>query len=668
MKPAFLHQRGGGVSLVLDPASMTIRYFGADLGENTDVDALFAARPIEKWGARLDAPKSARPHLLGAATFQFGIAEQTGVAEVQPLVHSGTSPGEMNAALAPMGLEVPQRLSTLRIVEGDWCGEFRITRLDNPLGLIYASRRGRHGHDRYPAIIFSAPNTNETSGEAIAVLLAWSGSFEFIAERTRSGNTLLTVRADDASPYPSARERPVLTKGTRASVFPTGAYDPTRIILVYSADGLNGLSQKLHAHCPAPFTSTPRPVHLNTWEAIYFDHTEEALTELARRAAALSVERFVLDDGWFKGRKDDTAGLGDWTPDSKKYPAGLGPLISRVREQRMEFGLWVEPEMVNRDSDLYRSHPDWVLHRNGSEPQLMRNQLALDLSKTAVIDHLFAELDTILSAHPISYIKWDMNRDLTDDPYADDFRANQEGYVRGLYNLIDRLRAKHPALEIETCASGGGRCDYGMLARADRVWVSDSNDALDRLRINRGASHFLPLRVMGTHVGPEICHTTGRRLSLDLRAHIAMFGHFGLELDVRQLSDRDIDRLRTHIANYKWFRNLIHDGLYWRIESPEPDHLLDAVTSPAKDEALLRVVRVCSSHLGQGTTALIPGLDPEKIYAIAPVRPLSKSVEDCLAPALREGNLRLSGRMLAAAGLSLYLPRPETSLLLHLKA
>jgi alpha-galactosidase len=259
-----------------------------------------------------------------------------------------------------------------------------------------------------------------------------------------------------------------------------------------------------------------------------------------------------------------------------------------------------------------------------------------------------------------------MNRDIT-EPHPDG-RPVAHRYIDGLHDLIDRLRAAHPSLEIETCASGGGRCDYGILQRTDRVWVSDNNDALDRLRINRGASLFLPLRIMGTHVGPEVCHTTGRRLSLDLRAHVAMFGHFGLELDIRQLSDKETERLKTHIANYKRFRSLIHDGLYWRIESHGPDHLIDAVTSDDKTEALLRVVRVDSKRLGQGTTAFIPGLDLDRAYTLTPIQPLSASVESCLAPALREGKLQLTGRMLAAAGLSLYLPRPETSLLVHLKA
>ena len=643
MSDRFIHRRGGGVSFVVELAppdgASTIRYFGADLGENADLDSLFAAEPIEKWGARLDEPR--RPSTMPGrvnATPDRGDLDENGVTWIH----------------APVTFAVQPWLTRVRIVEGDWCNEFRISEIDDPVGLIYASHRGRHGHDRYPAIIFAGPNTSEQSGEAIAVVLAWSGSFEMRAERTRSGQLLFKIQVAD--------EAPEADRGIEV------ASSVLKVVFAHSATGLSGLSQKLHRFCPAPRRRTPRLVHLNTWEAIYFHHTEETLFDLASRAASLGVERFVLDDGWFKGRNDDTSSLGDWTADEKKYPNGLAPLIVKVRNLGMEFGLWVEPEMVNRNSDLYRSHPHWVLRRNGREPRLMRNQLPLDLSNSEVTDYLFASLDALLTQNPISYLKWDMNWDLTDDPHADDNEEAQRGYVRALYDLIDRLREKHPTLEIETCASGGGRCDYGILQHTDRVWVSDSNDALDRLRINRGASLFLPPRIMGTHVGPEVCHTTGRRLSLDLRAHVAMFGHFGLELDVRQLSEKETARLKTHIDTYKRFRSLIHEGRYWRIQSHEPDHLVDAVTSDERDEALLRVVRVDSKRLGQGTTAFIPGLDLDRTYALTAIPPVSSSVDSGLAPALRQGTLRLTGRMLAAAGLSLYLPRPETSLLIHLKA
>jgi alpha-galactosidase len=303
--------------------------------------------------------------------------------------------------------------------------------------------------------------------------------------------------------------------------------------------------------------------------------------------------------------------------------------------------------MVNPDSDLARAHPDW-LRRDGAGLLLMRNQAVLDVARVEVSAYLFDALHALLSAHPISYLKWDMNRDLTG--------AGHGAYVRAVWALIDRLRAAHPSVEIETCASGGGRCDYGMLARAERVWVSDSNDALDRFDIQGHANLFLPPEVCGVHVGPASCHITGRRLSLDLRAHVALFGHMGLELDLRELSEADTERLAAHIANYKRFRSLIHSGTYWR-QSLDGDHA--AVFATSKAQALALVVRTGSAGLGRGTVLKWPGLADDVTYRVEAVAPVSRSVETSLTLPLT-----LAGRVLARRGLELYLPRPETSLLL----
>jgi alpha-galactosidase len=236
-----------------------------------------------------------------------------------------------------------------------------------------------------------------------------------------------------------------------------------------------------------------------------------------------------------------------------------------------------------------------------------------------------------------------------------------------MYELIDRLRAAHPDVEIEACASGGGRADWGMLSRTERVWTSDSNDALDRFEIQRGASLFLPLEVMGAHVGPAACHITGRRLSLDLRAHVAMFGHMGLELDIRALSDNEGARLKAHLANYKRFRGLLHTGRLWRMAMNDPDHGGLCVTSPDKKQALFLLVRRSSQELGRGTNIWFPGLSGDADYRVTPVAPISPSAEQCLSPAMRAGDLVLSGTVLMTRGLDLFLPRPESSLLLALE-
>jgi alpha-galactosidase len=297
---------------------------------------------------------------------------------------------------------------------------------------------------------------------------------------------------------------------------------------------------------------------------------------------------------------------------------------------------------------------------------LQRNQAVLDLTDPAVATHIYDRIDELLGRNQISYLKWDMNRDLTG--VSRDELTDHDRHVRAVYQLVDRLRASHSQVEIESCASGGGRCDWGMLERADRVWVSDSNDALDRFDIQRNANLFLPPEVCGIHVGPAACHITGRRLGLDLRAHVATFGHLGLELDLRALSDTDTERLSSHIANYKRFRPLMHTGLYWRLAFDDTDHSGVCVTSADKKEALVLILRSGSKDLGRGTVLLVPGLKDEYAYQVEAVTPLPASVEQSLAASFRSGRFLQSGKVLSGKGLDLFLPRPESSLLLHFNA
>ncbi len=275
----------------------------------------------------------------------------------------------------------------------------------------------------------------------------------------------------------------------------------------------------------------PRPVHANSWEACYFDHDEERVVALAQACAALGIERFVLDDGWFRGRNDDRAGLGDWTSDPAKYPSGLEPLAGRIVAMGMQLGLWVEPEMVSPDSDLYRAHPDWALALPGRNRPTARSQLVLDMRRAEVRDYLFGALDALLRELPVSYLKWDHNRDLAP--------AGGAAQVLGTYALLARLRSAHPDVEIESCAGGGGRSDAGILPYTHRFWASDNLDAVSRVAIQRGFLAFLPPEVMGSHIGAIPAHATGRCQSLGLRAAVAMPGHFGIELDPRQLDDAE---------------------------------------------------------------------------------------------------------------------------------
>ena len=312
---------------------------------------------------------------------------------------------------------------------------------------------------------------------------------------------------------------------------------------VWSDRGLDGLSAALHAWQRARpgHPASPRPVVLNTWEAVYFDHGLERLTGLADTAAELGVERFVLDDGWFRGRRDDSAGLGDWYVDEDVWPDGLAPLIEHVRGRGMEFGLWVEPEMVNADSDLFRAHPDWVLGVPGRLPPEWRRQQVLDLANPDCFAYLLERLDALLGEYDIAFLKWDHNRDLVE--------ARVHAQTLAVYRLLDELRARHPGVEIESCASGGGRVDLGILERTDRVWASDSNDALERQAIQRWTGLLLAPELVGAHVGPPRAHTTGRTHDLSFRVATALFGHFGFEWDVSAASrggaggDRGGDRV-----------------------------------------------------------------------------------------------------------------------------
>jgi alpha-galactosidase len=673
MSERWLYLRGGETALLIDlrpsvDAMPRVIHFGADLGDAPDFEAIVSAAPHMLWGARLDepCPPCVLPGLesgyfgspaIGNCHWRFeGI-----VGSILRFKGNGTTL-EIEYQMSPHGvlamrvraqgvvptssfaMPLPGGMYDVLSFGGDWAREFSPQRQMLGSGrLAFESRRGRPGHDRFPGLVVGQADFSDDHGAVFAFSLGWSGSHHVSVERLREGEVVVQAGELDAVGE---------------------SYESPWTYACFSSRGLNGVMQTHHSFLraqiiPAGVAAKARPVHLNTWEAIYFDHDEATLRTLADRAACVGVERFVLDDGWFKGRAHDRAGLGDWTVDTKKYPNGLTPLITHVRGLGMEFGLWVEPEMVNPDSDLARAHPDWIRREQASPLLLQRHQAVLDLGNAAVCAHVYEVLHALLAGHDISYLKWDMNRDLIGDGHG--------AYVRALYALIDRLRVAHPKVEIETCASGGGRCDWEMLRRAERVWVSDSNDALDRFAIQRHASLFLPLEISGAHVGPASCHITGRRLSLDLRANVALFGHMGLELDLRALSESDIERLSAHIEAYKRFRPLLHSGRLWRI-ALDDDHGALCVSSQDGREALALVVRTGSAALGRAAQLRFPGLHREVLYKLSAVKPISPSVGQSLSLSVMSGAQKMSGQVLTGRGLEVYLPRPESSLLLHLEA
>ncbi len=377
---------------------------------------------------------------------------------------------------------------------------------------------------------------------------------------------------------------------------------------------------------------------LNVWEAVYFDHRLPVLLELAEAAAGLGVERYVLDDGWFRGRRNDHAGLGDWYVDEDLWPDGLTPLIDAVTGHGMEFGLWVEPEMINEDSDLARAHPDWIAgparrrapagtaaggpRPAGRLPERWRHQQVLDLVNPEAWQYIFDRLDALLRENSIAYLKWDQNRDLTEMGHAG--RPSVHAQTRAVYRLLDELRKAHPGVEIESCSSGGARVDLGILEHTDRIWASDCNDALERQTIQRWTGMVVPPELVGSHIGPTTSHTTARTHDLSFRAITAMFGHFGLEWDVRNLADSERAELAGAIALFKEYRPLLHSGRMVRADEPDPSLRLHGVVSHDGGEALFALVSMATSFAEVPGRIGLPGLLPDAVYRVEAVYPASR--------------------------------------------
>ncbi len=458
-----------------------------------------------------------------------------------------TSPMYLHWLAAPV-LPAPQHSGEMIDFAGRWTGEFQPSRTAWSPGMRYRENRtGRTGHEHFPGLLVPCTGCTDTQGEAYGFHYGWSGGHRMIAEE-----------------LPDGRRQIQFGHAARMETQAANRFESATLYVTYSRTGLNGCAVSFQRHLRDrivtwPRPDAPRPVHYNCWEAVYFDHKLPVLKDIATRAADLGAERFVLDDGWFGQRDDDTRSLSDWEVDPRKYPDGLGPLIDHVHGLNMTFGLWFEPEMINPDSDIHRAHPDWAL---GSEDQTLgRQQKALNMALPEVRDFLHERMAAILSAHPIDYVKWDHNRVL---PMPD---ADQ---TRGSYALLDRLRADFPQVEIETCASGGGRIDFGIMERTQRVWLSDSNDALERLRIQHDAAYFLPMAVTGSHVGPRRCHTSGRVLDIAFRAWVAAQRHMGFEMDPRELDTREAAVLRAVTGWWKANRDWMVCADILRLDSTDP--------------------------------------------------------------------------------------------------
>ncbi|WP_175920070.1 alpha-galactosidase [Burkholderia pyrrocinia] len=561
--------------------------------------------------------------------------------------------------LAAASVPLPPEADQVLGFSGRWTLEFQETR--ERLGVATwrrDNRRGRTSHDSFPGVMIGS-SLGDDEGHVYGAHLGWSGNHSIVVEPMADGRRQLQL-GEWLAPG-----EVVLGPGQR--------YRTPCAYLSYGERGLNGLSAGFHRFVRANMLNSPqqpmrpRPVMLNTWEAVYCKHDPEDLEELARAAARLGVERFVLDDGWFHRRNNDRAGLGDWWPDADKYPRGLAPLVERVRGLGMEFGIWMEPEMVNPDSELYRAHPEWVLRLDGRPLVTGRNQLVLDLAEPEVEAHLFEQVGALLHEHPISYVKWDMNRDLATAGHRG--LAAYRRQTCAFYALLGRLRRAFPSVEIESCASGGGRADYGVLEYVQRIWTSDCNDALTRIGIQRGFLRFFPPEVMGAHIGAECSHTTGRRHTLAFRAAVAIFGHLGLEIDPRTFSAEEFDETRRWIALYKTWRPVLHGGTLRQGHAGSTLSWTQAVADDGMS-SLLAVYRLHEDETRYALPLRIEGLRRDVVYRArflhVPVAPHFVHQTDLFAAMAGEG-VECSGATLLDIGMPLPPLPPESCTLIALE-
>lgn len=695
------HLRGGGTSLLLeDGVTPRFLHWGAALDPQVDLSGLSAllGRPVphsapdeplvqslfpqaaEGWrlrpalsGLRVDGPNDpirlshhqtrwtergcevdyTAPATGLHVTVHLDLDEHGVLTQGASLTNTGSSLYAVDRLA--LTLPLPMRAREVLDLTGRWCRERHPQRTTLGLGTwSRESRHGRTGHDGVTLLHVGTPGFGFGHGEVWAVHLGWSGDSDTWVERDPSGFAQLGVAE-------------LLSPG-EVVLAPGESYATPTAYAVYSAWGMDEASQALHAHLRARSShpSRPRPVTLNTWEAVYFDHRLDRLTELADAAASVGVERFVLDDGWFGGRRHDRAGLGDWTVSAQVWPDGLTPLIDAVTSRGMEFGLWVEPEMVNLDSDLARAHPDWLLAPPETIPIAWRHQHVLDLAHPEVFAHILDRLDALLRDHDIAYLKWDHNRDLVQAAHG---RApGVHAQTLAAYRLLDELRSRHPRVEIESCASGGARVDLGIIERTDRVWASDTLDPIERQTIQRWTAALLPPELIGAHIGSEQSHTTGRRASLGFRCVTAFFGHLGIEADLTAMSPVDRNRIAVTVAEHKALRPLLHSGLVVRLDEVDEGAMAHGVIAHDRTEAVFAWVQLTTAAAEVPGRLRLPGLDPSRTYAVRELHLGGGATGAQISgPAWRQPGreIEVPGALLVSLGLQLPVLHPEQGIVLH---
>ena len=473
------------------------------------------------------------------------------------------------------------------------------------------SARGASSHQHNPFAILAAPHTTEETGECLGAMLVWSGNFKIECEVSQMQSTRLVagVSDDDFS----------------WTLEPGGQFAAPEVLFCYSDQGLSELSARYHRFLQchiirSPWRDKPRPILINNWEATYMDFDAQRIWDIARQARDLGVEMLVLDDGWFGERSDDSSGLGDWQFNEKKLGCTFDQLIGRVREMGLLFGLWIEPEMVCANTALYAAHPDWALSIPGRAPATGRSQLVLDMGRPDVVDYLYDLFHRLLAEHDIAYIKWDMNRNLT-DVYSRALPPERQGeaayrYMLGLYSLLDRLTRDFPQVLFEGCAGGGGRFDAGMLCYCPQIWCSDDTDAIHRIKIQYGTSFGYPPCAMGSHISASPNHQTGRSTLLSTRAVVAMAGTFGYELDLQKLTADEKEMVKAQIVRYKQLQPLLLEGRCERLTDAVTDTCFTAwqFTAPDRSRAAVSVVVIDPQANPWPIHIRLRGLDPQALY------------------------------------------------------
>ncbi|MBO9044436.1 alpha-galactosidase [Curtobacterium flaccumfaciens] len=685
MPHELVHLTAGGVSLVLDcrdDALPAVVHWGAALGP-LDTDALTALADADVTPVspnEMDDPVrlsvlpephrgwSGRPGLAGHrdggdwspafTVTSLAVTDTTVTADAEDttagltvrvtieMLGSGlvrarasvtnTADGVYTVDDLTLAMPIPSGAREILDFAGRWGKERTPQRRELVVGTHQREgRKGRTGTDAATVLTVGEPGFGFAHGQVWGVHTAWSGNHRHHAERLATGRQVIgggelllpgEVRLDTGATY----EGP----------------------WVYFAhgDGLDDQARRFHRWLRSrpKHPTTPRPMTINVWEAVYFDHDLARLVDLAERAAALGVERYVLDDGWFRGRRDDHAGLGDWYVDEDVWPDGLGPLVDRVRALGMEFGLWFEPEMVNEDSDLARAHPEWILQADGRLPARSRDQQVLNLAIPEAFDHVLERMTAIIGEYAVDAVKWDHNRDLVEAGFPGGGAAVHEQTLAA-YRLMATLGERFPSLEIESCSSGGGRVDLGVIEHTARVWVSDDIDPLERQQMHRWTQQLLPPELLGSHIASGRNHTTGRVHDLAFRAGTALVGHLGIEWDLAGATADESAALTEWIALYRELRPLLHGGDLVRSDEVDAARLVYGTVAPDRQQAVFFLASIGRSEVSGTGRVTFRDLDPDTSYRVDPV--VIGDGHDLVRPDWWSGSRVFSGRVLGTVGL-----------------